>query len=219
MTKCALLGGLLCLWTVSTNVWAQDEGSFVNYENIVSELNASVNDVPEPAKDEYDWAEVALHGSIAFAGSYLSTTTPNGTSGSGLLKGFELSGGANLFSRKARGELAFRDFSQEGMSRDLKAELKEIEARLVFMPILKDKMLLRMGPGLTSRHLDLVSTKNGKTTKFSSSTPSLLLLVGFERKVSPGVSVGPDIAYRSPIGSSSIDKSGFDASFRLNATF
>lgn len=214
----AKLSVLALMALVSTNVLADDGESFSGYENIVNELTATAEEVPAPVIQD-EWAEVALHGGIAFAGSHLQTSAPNGVSGSGLLKGFELSAGANLFSKKSVGEIAYRDYSQEGMSQDLKAELKEIEARLIFLPPMRDKLKLRMGPGLAYRMLQLDARKNGKSSQYSSSTPTFLLLMGLERKISKSVSIGPDVAYRTPMGGTTIDNSGFDASLRLNATF
>lgn len=218
MFKLASMAVICSLFSLSTNGWADEDGSFTGYEDIVSELKASA-DEPLPKTEVTDWDAVALHGGFALATSFLSTTAPNGAAGSGLLKGFELNVGSNLFSRKARGEIAFRSYSPETLSRELSATLREFEARLIFLPLLNDKTIMRMGPGLTSRQLELSSKGTGRNGTFKSSTPSFLLVMGVERKVSKNISVGPDVAYRSPLQRDSIDKSGWDASFRLNATF
>ena len=205
-------------FTASTMVRA-DEDSYVNYDSIISELKASAEEPLEPARTELDWDEVALHGGLALTTTYLNITSPMGVEGTGLLKGFEAHVGANLFTRKARAEMIYRNFARESLNTDFQADLREIELRVVFLPVLKDRMRLRMGAGLSARTMEISSRNNSRWQNYSQSTPASSLLLGFERRLTKTVTLGPDLAYRSALISDSFDRSAWDAALRLNATF
>ncbi|MGZ3723790.1 MAG: hypothetical protein ACXVA9_12695 [Bdellovibrionales bacterium] len=212
----------MSLMLISTNVWAADEDtSYSNYDSIVNELKTSIDDrpAPPPIGEDFDWQEVALHGGLAFATSFVHVNAPNGAVGTGMLKGVEFNFGMNLFTRTMRAEGAFSSYASEELDNNLKADLKEFELRVVYLPALQDNTTLRFGLGLAARYMNLDSRAGGVWQNYQGSTPSSLFLVGFERKISANVTLGPDLSYRSAIVSDTFDKSAWDASFRLNATF
>jgi hypothetical protein len=203
----------------ATNVLADDDGSYVNYESIVNELKASAEQdaAPMPAMN---WDEVAIHGGLGLTGSYASFGSPSlGRDVTGFLKGFEVHAGVNLFTRDARAEAVFRNFGNESVNNSVRTGLHEFELRLVFLPMLKEGWLMRMGTGLSERYLNVSSRVNGAWREDSSSTPFYSILLGFEHRIAKEVSIGPDFAHRASLDSGSMDKSSWDASFRLNATF
>jgi hypothetical protein len=211
---------LVLITAVSTNVWAADDDSYTSYDSIVNELKASSNDAPVIKEtDDLDWQEVALHAGIGIATSWVSLTSPSGVTGMGLLKGLEFNVGMNLFTRQLRAEGVFRNYAQEDLDSNLNAGLQEFELRLIYLPRLQDNTVLRFGVGLAARYMSIDSQVNGQWTNYQASTPSSLFLVGFERKISPAISLGPDVSYRSAVVSDTFDKSAWNASFRLNATF
>lgn len=212
--KATIFAGLA---TFATYVQAADDESFVSYDAIVNELQADADDVPPPPEEQLNWDEVALHGGMGIVTSFVSLTAPNGASGGGMMKGFEAHFGANLFSKKARAEFAFRNFAPEDFG-NLHVDLKEFEARLIFLPVLAYKTLLRMGAGLTTRYMDIDGRANGTWAHDEATTPATSLILGAERRLSKAVSIGPDFAYRSALNDS-FDKSSWDAAIRLNATF
>jgi hypothetical protein len=202
-----------------TKVRADEDGSFVNYEAIVNDLKASASESVPPVKD-IGWEDVAIHGGLGLATSYVSFDSPTlNEEASGLMKGFEAHVGVNLFSRDARAEATFRNFAQDGINSRVHASMRELEASVIFLPTLADKTLLRMGGGLSERFMDIQSHALGGWVQQSSTTPFYSILLGFERKISKDVSVGPDFAHHASLDSSSFNKSSWDASFRLNATF
>ncbi len=201
----------------STNVWADEDGSYTNYDAIVNELKADAEDRPEPVVEGLGWDEVALSAGMSVATSFISITAPNGATGGGMLKGFEIFTGANLFSKSARGEIGFRSFAPEDFGK-VHVDLREFEARLIFLPPLRDKLTMRMGLGLTARYMDIDGRTNGKSEHSEAMTPATALILGLEHRLSRAVTVGPDIAYRSAL-SDSFDKSAWDAAIRLNASF
>src|SRR6185312_6926083 len=100
-----LAAGLVSLIALSTNVRADEDGSYKGYDAIVDQLKAKLADDQTPTVNSaVDEQDVALHGGVAFTTSYVSLSTPNGARASGLLKGAELSFGMNLFSPDFRAE-------------------------------------------------------------------------------------------------------------------
>jgi hypothetical protein len=213
-----LLLALLC--GGATNVWAlDDDESFSNYESIVSELKASAEDY-KPVHEEPDWAAVALHGGLGLTATYVNIDIPSfGVTSSGLLKGFEAHIGFNMFTRNARLEAAFRNYAHDGISSSMQADMREIETTLVFLPHLQDKLLLRMGAGISERFIEVQGRTPAGEFHKSSSAPNYSLMLGFERGISKSVAIGPDFSHHAPLDASSFSKSSWDASFRLNATF
>lgn len=201
---------------IATNVQAQEGKSFESFEVIVNELRSEAEESVTPTVSMDDWGEVSVHGGFGLSTSYVRYSGPLQRSGSSLMKGFEAHIGMNLFTRKARAEAIFRNYANESVGSDVELNLRELEGRVVFFPPLRDKLLLRMGAGMSVRNMGISvgDVANRRTNGLASS-----LLVGLERKVSPHVSLGPDISYRSPLHRDSIDKSAWDAALRLNATF
>jgi hypothetical protein len=201
----------------TTNVWGTEDGSYTNYDAIVNELKASADEHEAPQEPDLNWDEVALQGGLSFVVSSPSVSIPSPegrlTANSLFLKGFEAHVGANLFSKRVRGEVAFRNFVPEDFGSTM-AKLRELQARLMFLPPIQDKNYLRMGFGLSVRNMDVtIGDYSASTT-----TPAASLILGFEHKFTHTISVGPDIAYYSPLNDSS-DKSSFDGAIRLNASF
>jgi len=215
-TKCCLI---FFIAMVSTKGWSAEDDSFVSYDSIVKDLTASSRDSVvdvAPSEDDVDWNEIAIHGNLGFATSLVSLNTPQGRTASGLLKGVHLGFGINLFTRKARAEGAFTSYGGQSLNRDVRAELREFELRVVFLPSLNDKTTVRFGGGITARYMDLNVTNEGE---LQTSTPSSLFLIGFEHKLAKNVAVGPDLSYRSALISDTFDKAAWDGVIRLNASF
>jgi hypothetical protein len=206
---------------LSTNVWADNDDSFVSYDAIVDELRASADkpDRPEPTTHELNWEDVSLHAGVALNTSLVSFHLPDGVAGSGLFKGLQLIAGMNLFSRKLRAEGAYTMFQHEELDQNMKGDLKEVDLRLVYLPASSKDMTIRVGAGLAARYMDVKTIGARADTTYSAATPSSLLLVGLERRLTPAIAVGPDLSYRSSLVANTFDKSSWDASFRLNATF
>ncbi len=212
---------LLLLGFAATNVWASGDESYTSYEAIVNELTASANDnLPTPHED---WEDVAMQGGMSFVTSYVNVAVnipgeapiENGA----MMTGFEGHVGSNLFSKQVRGELAFRAFVPKEMGGEMQANLKDLEGRVVFLPRLQRNTLIRMGLGLGARFIDVEGRVAGGSYAYSSTDFASSVFLGFERKVSPTVSVGPDVAYRSGMDGDPLLKSSWDAAIRLNASF
>ena len=208
----------LVLAFVGSAASASDGDSFTTYDSIVNELKSDADIDLKPKHEKMDWESVAISGSLGVTGALVDV--PNvggpGNGGSGFLKGFEAAIGANTFSKQARAELAFRNYAGEKLSGRIHADMREFEARMIFLPPLRDDTRVRMGMGLSERILN-ATPERGKSVDRSGMYYSLL--VGLEHQVSTAVSVGPDLAYRDSLNNRNDRKSSWDASFRLNANF
>lgn len=208
---------LVILAALATNVWAQEDDSYTNYDALVNELKSSAEDYTPVSKEP---PPMNLEGGLGITASYVSFEMPGvGVNSSGLLKGFAAHIATSPFGKDVRFEGAFRNFAHDGLSNDTAADMRELEGSVVFLPVLQDKMTLRMGAGLSERFFDVRVRLPGQEVEKSWATPYYSLLLGFERKVAKTVSVGPDLAHHAPLDASSYSKSSWDASFRLNATF
>ncbi len=201
----------------STNV-AADEESYTSYDDIVAELRATAEQPTKPESD-LEWEAVALHAGMGLTAETLSFETPDGISGSGILKGIEAHVGMNIFSRKARAEFLFRTYAKEPIASGVSADLKEFELRVVFLPMVNDKMNFRLGGGFAARDLQLSARSGEFRNEYASSTPASTFFLGVERKVTHNLTFGPDVSYRSSMVSDSIDRRAFNATLRMNATF
>lgn len=216
MTKAQVLS-LALIILISTNVRADDdEDSYTSYDSIVAELKESAEQ-PEfkPPQEDLNWDEVAIHAGVGVTTAFIHLSNPGGDTLSGLLKGIEAHFGVNLFTRKARAEGVFRSFARDELSSNAMADLKEFELRAIYSPVLQDRLLLRLGGGISARYLSVQGS--GYAQRYS--TPASSVLVGLERKINPTMSVGPDLSYRSAMIADTLDKTSWNASLRLNATF
>jgi hypothetical protein len=201
---CALFAG-------PTTVLADDDEAYRGYDSIVSELKMAAD---EPVIASDDWEEVAIHGGAGLIASRYNIYRADGAktlSANGMMTGFQLHFGVNLFTKHARMEGVFRNYNSETARDGFVVDLKEFEFRAIYLPSLADQMKWRLGGGLSARYMTLNSDKV--------STPAMSLLAGFERALTPTVSFGPDLSYRYPLVSDTFDRASFDASLKVNATF
>lgn len=221
MRLLALISFLILSFAATTNVWADDD-SYTNYDSIVSDLQALADDTPPPI--ETDWEDVAMQGGMSFVTSLVSLS-PNLPDSrlemTSFLTGIEGHVGSNLFSKQVRAELAARIFFPKETGNETQVNMKELDARMVFLPRFNSRTLIRMGLGMGMRFVDMEGRNPSRQGTYSLSSGDLAsnIFLGFERKVGATVSVGPDVAYRSSLTDGSIAKSSWDAAIRLNATF
>lgn len=205
----------------STNVWAGEDDSFANYEQIVNELSAAANDVP--VNTQAEWDDVAMQGGMSLVTSYINLNYEmqgvGSVQGSGLMTGFEGHIGSNLYSRSIRSEFAARVFIPKEVSGFDQVNMKDLEGRIVFLPRLANRLTMRMGVGLGMRFVDVEGRIPNASFAKSTSSFGTDVFAGFEKKLSGNVAVGPDVAYRASMNGDSLDKSSWDAAIRLNATF
>lgn len=208
----ALLIAIVSLFT--TNVWAYEDESYTSYDSIVNELKASADDNSAPEQPDLNWDEVSLHVGMAYVNSVPDISIPGDSATFGMINGFEVHTGANLFSKKVRGEIAFRNFMPADIGSG-RLKLRELQARVLALPPINDSNLLRMGFGLSARYMDI---DFGPEFNGSATTPAANLILGFEHRFTRSIAVGPDLAYYSPMATT-FDKSSWDGAIRLNATF
>lgn len=212
---------LVLSFAATTNVWADDD-SYSSYDSIVSDLQALANEAPPVI--ETDWEDVAMQGGMSFVTSLLtfSPSLPGARiEMTSFLTGIEGHVGSNLFSKQVRAEFAARIFFPKETGNETQVNMKELDGRMVFLPRLNSRTLIRMGLGMGMRFIDIEGRNPSEVGTYSQSASGLAsnIFLGFERKVGKTIAVGPDLAYRSSLSSDSIVKSSWDAAIRLNATF
>lgn len=194
----------------------EDPDSFKQYNSIVSDLKSSLGEQPQDLSLDN---RPRLHAGVAIAGSYLSIVTPNGSRVSGLLKGFEGHIGMDLLSSDMTLEGSLRIYAAEDLSSRLTADMKEADIKLVYNMHMLNQNSLRIGGGFSTRFLSLKGFAYGSDTTVNDTSPSLMLLIGYQKRLSPNLSVGPDLSYRTALSTDSVAKTTVDGTLRMNATF
>lgn len=202
----------------------EDSESYSNWDEIVSGLESDLKSMPAPSSraqltDPYSIEDIHISLGAGLSFTHISVAGDPRVESTGLLRGFGVQFGIDLFHPQFQAEGAFRNYTSDSLSRFVRADLKEFELRLVHSRYFIHATKFRLGAGLSSRYLDISSRANGQTYRRSETTPSAVFLLGLERQFGRNFSVGPDFAYRSPFSSDSLEEGSFDFHIRANAIF
>lgn len=208
------------LSSASVNAATTDsDESGLGYESIIGELEKQ--DIPLPvageSEDPFDLAKIHL--GFAMLSSYSNFQTANGKGESGLLTGFELSFGIDLFSPNWMALGSIRSYSSEKLGESLRAKLQEFDLKVFYKNYLSRRVQGVFGAGLSARYLDLKTEEAGmqKTTQYT--TPASVLSAGFMARMGKQISIGPEFSYRSAMITETADKNAFDGMLKLDAQF
>jgi hypothetical protein len=208
---------LVAVGIYSTLVYAEEDTRF---DNIVSELKSSLQQETQPIRvvdDPFDSVQMQM--GAAVSAGVVNLGTNGSPSGSAMLKGFDVHFGIDLFSSYWAAEGCFRSFGTEDFATHYAASLREFDLKVVHKNDLQSKVKLRMGAGLSARYLTVMDSRNGQYHERTDKTPAFIALIGVDRQLSPVISIGPDISYRSPLIRETSEKASADASLRLNVYF
>lgn len=213
-----------CILGFSSNLaLGQDQEStdpnLIGYETLVEELSSQSTYQREYESSGDPFSEVLFHGGIAYATSYVVIEPEAGGSLNGVLRGVEFSFGIDLLSRHWIAEGAVRSFQPENLDSKTQISLREFDLKLVHQDTLSDKTSYRLGAGLTSRYLKFRSRVPSRVVKDRYTTPGALFFIGAEIFISPKISFGPDVSYRTALIDETVDRQSLDANLRLNAHF
>jgi hypothetical protein len=214
----------ICLSVFLTfGAFAQEEeeknNSFTHWDQIVNDLKASIKEETPAVKTSYGMDDLQISAGMDLSFAYLSVSGDPRFEGSGLLKGVGLSFGIDLFDPEIQAEGSFRNYSSEALSKDLHAEMREFELKLVNSKRFSYGTRLRLGLGIAARSLDLKArTREGTFTKTESS-PSAVFTVGFGRTFGRNLFIGPDVSYRTAIAGDDFHQSSLDIHLKANALF
>lgn len=203
------------LATLPTMVLAYDDDEGLGYDQIVSELSQSRASISKPTSTD-PFENVMIHGGLGFVTSYLTLSPSSGKDQNIFLKGVEAYFGIDLFSPYWMAEGGMRSYSNEKLDDGGYASLKEFDLKVIYKPELNRFLILRTGLGLSARYLDYAD-QNDIVQEFT--TPSMVLVLGFEAKISQTLSLGTELAYHSAMIEDTIDHSAIDGSFRINLHF
>ncbi len=198
----------------------ESEESYAHWDKIVTDLKSNIGQSDLPIPDEaYGLDDVKISFGLGLSFTHLSLGGESYYQGSGLLKGMSLQFGIDLFHPEFQAEGAFRNYSSDSLSTSVNAQVREFELRLVHSKKLPFETSFRMGTGLSARYLDLTWRGVEGSGSQSSSTPAAVFLLGVGRNFGKNLSIGPDLAYRTPFSGGSLEQSSMDFHLRANAIF
>lgn len=201
----------------STSLHDSDDGP--GYDAIVGELEKM--DTPPPAEqvstDPFELAKIHL--GFAMVSSYTNFQLSSGKADSGLLSGFEISFGIDLFSPNWMALGSLRSFSSEKMSDSLSAKLQEFDLKIFYKNYLTKRVQAQFGLGLSARYLELGEKQNGIEKKTQYTTPASIVSAGFMARMGKQFFIGPEFSYRAAVINESADKTSFDGMLKLDAQF
>lgn len=221
MMKRLFIYSLLSLFTLNpTIVWANaygDDEEVIGYDQIVNELSETRSKV-STVTDSDPFANVVIHGGVGLVSSYVTAKPPSGKSHNGFLRGIEAKFGIDLFSRHWMAEGAVRSFSQAEIG-DAKIALKEFDLKIVHKPFVGRYFQVLMGGGIAARYMDYVPGPKEGTSTAKYTTPSSVLVLGGQVRMTDSLSLGLNLGYRSSLIDETADNSAFDIGLGLDAHF
>lgn len=195
------------------------DDSSPGYEAIVGELEKL--DVPLPKEqrieDPFDLAKIHL--GIAMLSSYSNFQLASGKNENGMLNGFELSFGIDLFSPNWMALGSIRSFSSAKLGDSLSAKLQEFDLKFFYKNYMTRQIQGVFGLGLSARYLELDTIENGVSKKTQYTTPASVISTGFMARLGKQISLGPEFSYRSAMINETADKNAFDGMLKLDAQF
>ncbi len=202
----------------AANSYDSDE-SGLGYDAIVGELEKL--DVPVPTATESDdpFELAKIHVGFAMLSSYANFQMAAGKGESGLLTGFELSFGIDLFSPNWMALGSIRSYSSEKLGESLRAKLQEFDLKFLYKNYLSRRVQGVFGLGISARYLDLKTEVLGVTQTTKYTTPASVVSAGFMARMGKQISVGPEFSYRSAMINETADRNAFDGMLKLDAQF
>lgn len=130
--------------------------------------------------------------------------------------GFSLGAAIPLIEKELFFEVAGKIFRNSDVG-TYNADLQQVEAKLTHREPLQ-YFILNIGAGLSTRFMQVSGNSGSNASWFNQNyiTPSLLLLVGAERRVSSRISLQGDLGYHRAVNSNPNGKNTLELAFHLN---
>ncbi len=193
--------------------------SGLGYEAIVGELEKLDAPLPTTTVSEDPFELAKIHVGFAMLSSYANFQLASGKGESGLLTGFELSFGIDLFSPEWMALGSIRSYSSEKLGDSIRAKLQEFDLKFLYKNYLSRRVQGVFGLGLSARYLDLKTEVASQTQTTKYTTPASVISAGFMARMGKQVSVGPEFSYRSAMINETADRNAFDGMLKLDAQF
>jgi hypothetical protein len=203
---------------------AQADEDYVGYDTIIKDLNREISTpasgtsrlrqrMVSTSADPFD--NVWIHGGIGFANT---VQTVNPSDGEMLYlnhKGIQASLGIDLFSENWMAEGSARSFT-DNENVTTRVALREFDLKIYFKEKTSRKFGYRVGTGLTARYMTIYRPLESAMTY---TTPASVLTFGMDFFLTDRFSFGADLSARNSIIAETIDRTSYDATFRLDTHF
>lgn len=178
-----------------------------DYDSIVSRL--STKSAAQNNQSSLD--SVMFHMGLSFNNTVLSLASSDGNSTMGH-QGYGVTLGIDLLSPSWIAEVGFIDYGRARRN-NFESSLKEFDLKVSYKQFLTNFWGLRMGAGLAARYQNL-SYASQEAIDYTS--PSSILFGGLEAKVTSGISVVTELAYKNTLISETAEKRSLDFLIRLD---
>jgi hypothetical protein len=209
-----------------------DEGNFEGYDSIVSGLS---REVERPAtlrarqnarSNDDGLSQVWFHGGV---GATMMMQTLDFDDGSKMyltMKGIQLAGGIDLFSRQWRAEGTLRNFG-ETTEQATRVSVQEFELKILFHDRLSSQLGFHAGAGLSARYISLHRPylgspvvggppNNNANNNGDYTTPTSIATGGLDFFLNDRITIGFELAARDALVSETIDQNSFDTTLRID---
>ncbi|MBT4762488.1 MAG: hypothetical protein HOO06_12370 [Bdellovibrionaceae bacterium] len=219
----------LFLYASSTRLFAASvDEDLVGFDGIIKELSQGRTTYRSNYSDPFD--NVLIHAGVGLVNSHITLTPGLSEDISGFHKGVEANIGIDLFSKNWKAEGTVRSYGDQKVDNN-PLSLKEFDLKIVYQNNANRNLKYHFAFGLAARYLDVRYTKqtikenddvtvsNLNQVHEEYTTPSSILAAGASTYISKGLSMGVEFSYRNAMIDETIDKSSFDAIFRVDTHF
>jgi len=213
-----ILAALLSLLLLETKVQAYESKNSdyeeVSYEDLVNELsqqNKIAANKNTPAR--FDSGDMKIHAGVGYATSFSSVSFGDSTSNR-FLSGVQLSLGIDIFSQHLFSEVVFKNFGIDSRATD-SLSVKQLDLRLGYRDQVSGPWGYKLGAGLSNRYIKYTANEVSE----NSTVPALSIHGAMEAIVSRSLSLGLEVAGRTPLVEQKSDRGSLDMSLRMNALF
>lgn len=205
---------LLCLGLVCglSQLASAADYEELSYDDLVNQLQQKHKKVVS-TNSHHSLDDLKIHAGVGLLTAMNYFNIP-GHSGGRELSGFQISAGIDLFSPEWISELALKNFGHSESERENRS-LREIDLRVLRRKSMTNDMGYRLGGGLGTRYLNY----SDSNISVSEETPCVIAFGGLDSYISPNVSLGAELGFRSALIDKTIDKSALDLMVRLDTSF
>jgi hypothetical protein len=214
MKLAVFLFSMVALLSTSPKVEAFSDEEGLSYDSIVSKLSRPVERTEEPNPLDL----VKFHPQVGVTDTFLTLEYPNGAKTYVEQKGFMAGLGIDLFSSDWIAEMGIISYGtqQYGPS---SVSLQEFFLEVVYKSDFSRSLDFRLGAGLSARYLHIAYAGLNKGVPSDYSTPSSLLSVGLEAKISEKVALGADLVGHTSLIDDTPEHGSLSVGLRLNGNF
>ncbi len=193
-----------------------DDSSVMGYDQILKDLSGSEAGTTRgsASRGEDPFANVMIHGGVGMVSTFGQVKLLKETIQTNQ-RGVQAALGIDLFSPNWVAEGTARSFSEESYGNS-SVSLREFDLKLYYKNRITEHVGFRLGGGLAARYMTVESQTSGR---HNFTTPASIAAGGLELFLAPSVSIGAEMAARSPLINETGDRASMDATVRMDAHF